>query len=85
MHVNKRDVSAAAKAIKGYGLTFDAVGSMDAGAVDDLFFPKKEREPNGAYLRPEMGPFVERKKKNRKLPVKLFWIEYCERAEAERN
>jgi hypothetical protein len=28
---------------------------------------------------------VERKKKNRKLPVKLFWIEYCERAEAEKK
>lgn len=83
LHVSKRDVSAGAKAIREYGLTFDAVSSMDADVVDDLFFPKEEREPNDAYLRPEMGPLVERKKKNRKLPVKLFWIEYCERAEAE--
>ena len=83
LHVSKRDVSAAAKAIKEFDLTFDAVSSMDADVVDDLFFPKEEREPNGAYLQPDMEPLVERKKKNRKLPVKLFWIEYCERAAAE--
>lgn len=83
LHVSKRDVSAGAKAIREYGLTFDAVSSMDADVVDDLFFPKEEREPNEAYLQPDMEPLVERKKKNRKLPVKLFWIEYCERAAAE--
>ena len=69
--------------IHEHGLTFDGVSAMDAGAVDDLFFPKSEREPNGAYLRQDMAPLVERKKRNRKLPVKLFWIEYCERAESE--
>ena len=83
LHVSKRDVSAAAKAIKEFDLTFDAVSSMDADVIDDLFFPKEGREPNGAYLQPDMEPLVERKKKNRKLPVKLFWIEYCERAAAE--
>ena len=83
LHVSKRDVSAGAKAIREYGLTFDAVSSMDADVVDDLFFPKEEREPNDAYLQPDMEPLVERKKKNRKLPVKLFWIEYCERAAEE--
>ncbi len=83
LHVSKRDVSAGAKAIKEYGLTFDIVSSMDADAIDDLFFPKEAREPNGAYLQPDMGPLVERKKKNRKLPVKLFWLEYCERAAEE--
>ena len=72
LHVSKRDVSAGAKAIREYGLTFDAVSSMDADVVDDLFFPKEEREPNGAYLQPDMKALVERKKKNRKLPVKLF-------------
>lgn len=50
LHVSKRDVSAGAKATREYGLTFDAVASMDADVVDDLFFPKEEREPNGAYL-----------------------------------
>lgn len=83
LHVSKRDVSAGAKAIKRYGLTFDAVSSMDADAVDDLFFPREARVPSDAYLQPDMEPLVERKKKNRKLPVKLFWIEYCERAGAE--
>ena len=83
LHVSKRDVSAGAKAIREYDLTFDSVSSMDPDAIDDLFFPKEEREPNDAYLQPEMEPLVERKKKNRKLPVKLFWIEYCERAAAE--
>ena len=85
LHVSKRDVSSGAKAIREYGLTFDAVSSMDADVIDDLFFPKEEREPNGAYLQPGMEALVERKKKNRKLPVKLFWIEYCEQAESERK
>lgn len=65
------------------GLTFDAVSSMDADAVDDMFFAKEERRPNDAYLRPDMAALVERKKMSRKLPVKLFWLEYCERAAAE--
>lgn len=82
LHVSKRDVSAGAKAIREYGLTFDAISSMDADVVDDLFFPKEGRLPNDAYLQPDMEPLVERKKRNRKLPVKLFWIEYCERAAA---
>ncbi len=83
LHVSKRDVSAGAKVVKEYGLTFDAISSMGCDVVDDLFFPKEKREPNDAYLQQDMAPLVERKKKNRKLPVKLFWIEYCERAEAE--
>ena len=83
LHVSKRDVSAAAKVVKEHGLAFDAVATMDADMVDSLFFPKEEREPNGAYLRQDMAPLVERKKRNRKLPVKLFWMEYCERAESE--
>ena len=82
LHVGKRDVSSGAKAIREYGLMFDAVSSMDADVIDDLFFPKGEREPNGAYLQPDMEALVERKKRNRKLPVKLFWIEYCERTAA---
>ena len=85
LHVSKRDVSAGAKAIREHGLTFDDVSWMDAALIDELFFPKEGRAANDAYLRPDMGPLVERKKKNRKLPVKLFWIEYCERAEAERK
>lgn len=83
LHVSKRDVSAAAKAAREHGLTFDAVSSMDAAAVDELLFPKAAREPNGAYLQPDMERLVERKKRSRKIPVKLFWIEYSEQAAAE--
>ena len=79
LHVSKRDVSAGAKVMRECGLTFDAVSSMDADAVDDMFFAKEERRPNDAYLRPDMAALVERKKMSRKLPVKLFWLEYCER------
>ena len=78
LHVSKRDVSAGAKVMRECGLTFDAVSSMDADAVDDMFFAKEERRPNDAYLRPDMAALVERKKMSRKLPVKLFWLEYCE-------
>ena len=37
LHVSKRDVSAGAKVMRECGLTFDAVSSMDADAVDDMF------------------------------------------------
>lgn len=83
LHVSKRGVSAGARALREHGLTFDAVSSMDADVVDDLFFPRERRGPNGACLQPDMESLVERKRRNRKLPVKLFWIECCEQAAAE--
>jgi hypothetical protein len=73
LHVSKRDVSAAAKVARERGLTFEQVGSMDEGAVTDTFFPREGRDPNPSYLRPDMAALVERKKRNRKLPVKLLW------------
>lgn len=82
LHVSKRDVSTGAKAVREFGLTFDSVSEMEADAINDLFFPKEKRVANDAYLRPDMEVLVERKKKNRKLPVKLFWLEYCEEAQS---
>lgn len=35
-----------------------------------------------AYLQPDMGALVERKRRNRKLTVKMFWLEHCEAAAA---
>ena len=83
LHVSKRDVSAGAKAIREHGLAFDAISEMDADAIDELFFSKKGRKQGDAYLQQDMETLVERKKKNRKLPVKLFWLEYCERAKSQ--
>lgn len=82
LHVSKRDVSAAAKAIAEFGLRFSDVMSMDAAAIDDAFFPKAPRAKNDSYLQPDMASLIERKKKNRKLPLKLMWMEYCEAAES---
>lgn len=83
LHVSKRDVSAAAKVVREHSLTFDQVSAMDAAAVDATFFPREGRGPDPAYLRPDMAALVERKKKNRRLPVKLLWAEHCERAADE--
>lgn len=82
LHVSKRDVSSAAKAIKEHGLTYDEVSGMDPSAVDDTFFPKEARgrKKNTAYLQPDMRAYVERKKRCRKLVVKQFWQEYCSSA-----
>lgn len=85
LHVSKRDVPSGAKAMREHGLTFDAVSSMDAGAIDGLLFPKGEHGPNEACLRPDTEALAERKKRNRKLPVKLFWTECREQAESERK
>ena len=75
LHVSKRDVSAASKAIAEHGLGFADVMAMDASAVDDTFFPRLQagRKRDEAYLQPDMEELVERKKRNRKLPIKLMW------------
>lgn len=85
LHVSKRDVSEAAKTIKEHDLTYEAILSMDPIAVEDTFFPKegRGRKKNDAYLQPDMGLCVERKKKCRKLPVKQLWQEYCSAALAQ--
>lgn len=80
LHCSKRDVSVAARVIREHGLEPEQIEMMDAVAVDELFFPKAEREKNEAYLQPDMETYIERKKKHRKIPVKHFWGEYCELA-----
>ena len=69
LHVSKRDVSAAARVAREHSLTFDQVSAMDAAAVDDTFFPREGRGPDPAYLRPDMGALVERKKRTKTHPV----------------
>lgn len=78
--VSKRDVSAAARVVREHALTLGQVSAMDATAVDDTFFPREGRGPDPAHLRPDLAGLVERKKRNRRLPIKLMWAEYCERA-----
>lgn len=64
LHVSKRDVSEASKAIKEHSLTYEVVLGMDPIAVEDTFFPKasRDRKKDSAYLQPDMGLYVERKK-----------------------
>lgn len=85
LHVSKRDVSEAAKAIKEHNLTYEAVLGMDPAAVEDAFFPRegRGRKRDDAYLQPDMGVYVERKKRCRKLLIKQFWQEYCSAALAQ--
>jgi transposase len=77
LRCSKRDVSSASKAIKQHDLSLERIETMDEAAIDELFFPKPAHEKNESYLQPEMEAYVERKKKNRKIPVKQFWGEYC--------
>ena len=79
LHASKRDVSSCARLLREQGLTFDRVCTMGAAEVDGLF-PSDGRKPNPAYLQPDLEAMVERKKRSRRLPVKLLWIEYCEEA-----
>lgn len=85
LHVSKRDVSEAAKAIREHNLTYEEILGMDPAAVEDKLFPKgsRGRKKNDAYLQPDMGLYVERKKKRHKLLVKQFWQEYCSAALAQ--
>ena len=85
LHVSKRDVSEAAKAIKEHNLTYEAILGMDPIVVEDTFFPKegRGRRKDDAYLQPDMRLYIEREKKCSKLPVKQFWQEYCSAALAQ--
>lgn len=83
LHVSKSDVSKAAKVVREHSLTYEQIVAMDAAAIDDTFFPREGRGPNPAYLQPDMAELVERKKRNHKLPIKLFWAEHCEQAAQE--
>ena len=82
LHVSKRDVSEASKAIKGHNLTYEAILGMDPVVVEDAFFPRESRgrKKDSAYLQPDMALYIERKKKRHKLPVKQFWQEYVSAA-----
>ena len=77
LHVSKRDVSAAAKVLVGHGLRYDDIAGMDPADIDGKYFPKRERKANDAYLHPDMAALVARKRLNRKLTVKLMWMEHC--------
>lgn len=81
LHASKRDVSACAKAIRERGLTFDDVAAMGAAEVDGMLAPPRGPRES-AYLASDMGPLIARKKRNRKLTVKMFWMEHCVAAEA---
>lgn len=83
-HCSKRDVSAAARLLRERGLTAAEVAAMGDGEVEELLSPPSEpaerRDPR--YLQPDMKALVERKRRNRRLPVKLMWFEYGEEAAA---
>ena len=78
---SKRDVSACAKAVRERRLTFDGIAAMSATEIDEMLAPPREPRAS-AYLAPDMGQLVERKRRNRKLTVKMFWMEHCVAAEA---
>lgn len=78
---SKRDVSACAKAVRERRLTFDGIAAMSATEIDEILAPPREPRAS-AYLAPDMGQLVEHKRRNRKLTVKMFWMEHCVAAEA---
>lgn len=77
LHVSKRDVSAASRMIRERGLTVDDVEAMTDADADGLFVVPGGGESGAGYLKPVMGPFVERRRRDRRLTVKMFWMEYC--------
>ena len=77
LHVSKRDVSAASRMMRERGLTVDDVEAMTDADADGLFVVPGRGESGAGYLKPVMGPFVERRRRDRRLTVKMFWMEYC--------
>ncbi|THG34820.1 IS21 family transposase [Adlercreutzia caecimuris] len=81
LRCSKRDVSAAARVIREERLDAATVEALSDAEAERLINPPKEPKPkDDSYLQPDYDALVERKAKNRKLPVKLMWIEYCEQA-----
>lgn len=50
---------------------------MTEAEVDGMLAPPAREKAESAHLVPDMAPLVERKKRNRKLTVKMFWMELC--------
>ena len=80
LHASKRDVSACARVIRERGIAFDDVSAMTEAEVEGMLAPPARGKAESAYLVPDMTPLVERKKRNRKLTVKMFWTGHCEEA-----
>lgn len=80
LRASKRDVSACARAIRERGLTFDGVTAMSAAEVDAMLAPSEKGRSESAYLVLDMALLIERKRRNRKLTVKMFWTGHCEEA-----
>lgn len=80
LSVSKRDVSACARLLRERGWTYGDVLSMAAEDVDSALAPPRKAPAESAYLVPDMEPLVERKKRNRKVTVKMFWMEHCDEA-----
>lgn len=78
LHVSKREVSLAAKVVKDLQLDADTIELIAEDVAEELVFPKTQRVANDAYLSPDLEAFIERKKCAPRIPVKMFWMEYCE-------
>ena len=78
LHASKRDVSACARVLRERSLTFDDVSAMGVADVEGMLAPAAGTPAESACLQPDMGALVERKRRNRKLTVKMFWMERCD-------
>jgi hypothetical protein len=67
----------------GHGPAPEKVGAMSESETRQAYFPRDERGRDESRLRPDLDSHVERKKKNRKLPLATFYGEYQAHAEAE--
>jgi hypothetical protein len=81
--VGKRDVSAAARAVRESGVTAGALAGMAEAEVDATSFPKAPRARDENHLQPDLPAPAGRKGGNRKVPVKQFRDEHCEAAAAQ--
>jgi transposase len=79
-HVSKRTVGECARVARERALTADELGSMSDEAVDALFPKAQGRRPSLDRLQPDMAALVERKKRNRKLPLLIMWTEHVQEA-----
>ena len=85
LHVSKRDVSACARVLCERSLTFDDVSAMGAAGSRRYWRRRRALPPESPYLQSDMDSLIERKGRDRRLTVKMFWTEHCEAAAAARR
>lgn len=79
---SKRLVSRCAALVKEREWTEEVIKSFPQAEIDNLF-PRKQREPRHDVLAPKFEEYIERKQRQPKIPLLVFYSEYQQQAQEQ--